>query len=209
MDEDVSLSPAEALALAQRQRATSRRELEINDAVIYAAWGAAWLVAYGVTFLAYGGSNPPIVAIPDWTLGVVWPVAMLGASLVMGVHIARRRRGISGSSAAEGRLFGLGWAIAFAGALPVAFALRPGGPDDPAYWLFPSVVISIVLGTSYLFTAVGWQDRVMYATGAWILAVNALGVLIGFAWYPLVLSLLGGGGFLVAAAIETLRAREA
>lgn len=207
--DEAPLSAAEALDLAERQRAASRRELEVNQAVVYAAWGLAWLVAYGVTFLAHGGSNPPIAPLPDWILGVVWPAATAGALLVMGVHIGRRRRGVGGASAAEGRWFGLGWLIAFAAALPVAFALRPGGPEDLEYWLFPSVVISVVVGTAYIFSGVGWRDRLLYVVGAWILAVNALGVLVGFAWYPLVLALLGGGGFLVAAAVETARKRRA
>ncbi len=206
--DEMPLSPAEALALVRRQEATSRRQLVVSSAFIYAVWGVAWLVAFGLTFLAYGGDDPPVLAVPEWLIGLVWPVAMGGALLVMGVHIARRSRGIAGASSTEGAFHGLGWLIAFAGSVPVALALRPDSPDELAYYLFPSIVICIVVGTAYMFGAIGWQDPVQFVIGAWILAVNAVGVLVGLEWYTLVLSVAGGGGFLAAAAAAALRNRS-
>lgn len=206
--EDVALSPAEAMALVDRQRADSQRELKINEGVIYAAWGFAWLWCYGLTFLKYGGGTPPLVEVPMWLFSLSWPVAMFGAAMVMTVHLVRTRRGIAGESAEASTLYSLAWAIAFGLSMPVGVLLRPGGAEDPAYWLYPSVIICIVLGTSYLFSAAVWRDRVQYVTGAWILAVNLVGVIAGFAWYPLVLAIGGGGGLLVASAIATARHRR-
>jgi hypothetical protein len=66
----------------------------------------------------------------------------------------------------------------------------------------------LVVGILYLVGGALWQDRVQYGLGAWILAASAAGALAGSPAVYLVMSLAGGGGFLLAAAWFAVRARS-
>ena len=71
--------------------------------------------------------------------------------------------------------------------------------------LLRSAGAGLVVGLLYLAGGALWQDRVQYGLGLWILLASRAGALVGTPGIYLVMSLAGGGGFLLAAASHSLR----
>ncbi|MGJ7439616.1 hypothetical protein [Aquipuribacter sp. MA13-6] len=200
------VDPAEQLRLVAEQQARTHRALAPDERVLLGAWGTAWLVGFGVMWLASplreGGA---LVPLPGLFVGLLFFVLLLGAAIVTGVYSVRAYRGVAGPSARTGAMYGWGWFLGFGLVTCVALtAERLGAPPDVTALLWPALS-GLVVGLMYVAGAAVWDDPLQFAIGAWILVTTGVGCLLGLLPLYLVMGLAGGGGFLAAAAWFTLR----
>ena len=200
---DDPLSARESLALIERQREEARRGLGLNPALIYGLWGAAYLIGFGAILLTY--PTAVSVRLPAAVAGVLVGslfVAATVTSIVMGV---RAGRGLRGPSQAAGAMYGWSWTLGFCtlAAVNVGVA-RLGIPDDAETLLWSGSSLLLV-GVLYLAAGALFQDRFQYGLGVWMLVSSACSVFAGVPGNFAVVSLAGGGGFLLAAGYFVLR----
>jgi hypothetical protein len=204
VDGDTHLSLQESLALVEMQGATVARRLRVDPTPILAMWGVAWLAGFGAFYLASSG-GPEIV--PTWVAGVVLGLAFSAAMATSVGHDVRRLRGIEGPSRKVRRMYGWAWLVSLAGLYAVNISLvRQGLPSNlgPLVWSGDAL---LVVGLLYLAGGIIWSDWVQYGLGVWTLVTGAASVSVGVPGNFAVLSLAGGGGFLVAAALAFARSR--
>ncbi|MHB8312941.1 MAG: hypothetical protein ACYDD0_06530 [Candidatus Dormibacteria bacterium] len=197
------LSPAETLALIEAQRRVVARSLYVDPALILGAWGLAWLVGGGAGYLAAHGWLA--TGVPIWLAGVISGVLFAAATLVSFGEQARRGRGVAGPSRRVAAVYGWSWLLAFAGVFALNLALEQQGLPThlvPLLWTGTSL---LAVGLLYLAGGMLWGSRLQYGLGLWVLATGAGSVAAGFPGNFAVLSLAGGGGFLVAAAVARAR----
>jgi hypothetical protein len=110
-------------------------------------------------------------------------------------------------SSEVGAMYGWGWLLGFGcvGAI-ITGLVRVGITEEQSALLNPALSL-LVVGLLYLGGGALWRDRVQYGLGVWILATDAVSVFAGVPGNYLVLSIAGGGGFLVAAAWFAVRRR--
>lgn len=199
------LSAAESLALIEQQRSRVDRDLDVNVALLYGAWGVAWTLGFASFYLIGSGE----VDAPWWAAGLL-NFGLLGAAIaVTSVHSARVARGVRGVSAEIGTMYGLAWTLGFVAMAAVNVGLtRLGLTDEQVAALWPAASL-LVVGLLYLAGGALWRDRFQYGLGIWILVTDAVSVFAGVPGNYLVLSIAGGGGFLAAAAWFGVRRRRA
>jgi hypothetical protein len=199
-----TLDPAAMLALVEGERTRAERAMEPDVRVVYAAWGAAWLVGFLAVWAAATGRGP----LPLPTAGAVLAAALVLAAVITAVHIGRRVRGVRGVSSRTGAMYGWSWFLGFATLTAVmAGASRQGLPAETVALLWP-VLAGLVAGTLYLAGGALWQDRVQFGLGVWVLVASSVGALVGYPAVHLVMALFGGGGFLLAAVAVPVLQRE-
>ncbi len=199
--QDGTLTPEDSLEVATRARADARRALRIEEWPIVAVWGVAWAAAFGWTALTAEG-DPPMIGMPDWSIGVAWLLAVGGAAVFTGSYFARHGRGIGGRSEEVGRLTGWAWMLSFTFAAVLVALLDLFGPQSGVMFVF-------TVSALYLVQAAYERDRFFFATGVWIGAVNVTAYGLAPTRYSLIMALLGAGGLLVAAALLRRRERSA
>ena len=207
VEEQGELSPEESLALIAAQNQEATHSLRVDPVPILGMWGVAWLVGFGAFYLASPKGPGPLL--PTWAAGVMLGLlfsAAVGVSVGQGVW---RGRGIEGPSHQVGAMYGWSWLLAFAGLYAVNLGLiHQGLPSGlgPLLWSGSSL---LVVGLLYLAGGIIWADRVQYGLGIWTLVTGAASVSAGVPGNFAVLSLAGGGGFLVGAVLTHARARHA
>ena len=179
------LSPAETLALVDDHRHRTVQALTIDPRVLYGVWGVAWGAGFAAFWVTAGGPQGGYRTPPGW-VGAVFGVVMVTAVVVTAAHVGRATRGLRGVSAQVGAMYGCAWWLGFAGFTALLVALARAGASE-------QVLAAI------------WRDRVQYGLGGWIVVVTAAGALTGVPGLYLVMSLAGGGGFLLAAAWFAVR----
>ncbi|MBE1579390.1 hypothetical protein ACFORH_32630 [Amycolatopsis roodepoortensis] len=197
------MTPEESLALIATQAEKTRREIGPNPAVLLAVWGLVWLFGFGLIYL----SAPPTALMPLWAAGAITVAGFAGAMVYAAIYGIRTSRGVHGPSRLVGAMYGWSWLIAFGGLTVVNTALiRLGLGTEliPLLWSGTSLMLT---GLMYLAGGMLWQSRLQYGLGVWIIASGAASVLAGGPYNFLVLSLAGGGGFLVASLVFLVRAR--
>jgi len=197
------LTPAELLALIEAERARASAALVPDPRVLYAVWGIAWLVGFAVLYVARTGTGP--VGVAPAVAGAAFGVLLVAAMVVTGVHFAARVAGVRGPSSRIGAMYGWAWTIGFLAYAAIMVGAARAGVDDAVMGLLWTAGSGLVVGLLYLSGGALWQDRVQYGLGAWILVTSAVGALAGTPAVYLVMSLGGGGGFLLAAAYLALR----
>jgi len=196
-------SPGQTLALIKAQHRVIARNLYVDPALILGAWGLAWLVGGGAGYLAAHGWLA--TGVPIWLAGIISGVLFAAATLVSFGEPARRGRGVAGPSRRVQAVYGWSWPLAFAGVLALNLALdQQGLPAHlaPLLWTGTSL---LAVGLLYLAGGMLWDSRLQYGLGLWVLVTGAAGVAAGYPGNFAVLSLAGGGGFLVAAAVARAR----
>ncbi|MBI4941970.1 MAG: hypothetical protein HY830_14600 [Actinobacteria bacterium] len=194
--------PAAMLAVAEEQQARALRLLEPDGAVIYGAWGVAWLVGPGLMWLSRAHDVLPI-----GVAGAVFAALLLGAGAVTAVHVGRRTQGVQGVSQQTGALHGWSWFLGFATLTAIMAATARAGASDDLLALLWTALSCLVVGVLYMAAGALWRDLVQYSIGVWILVIGAAGALAGVPTNQLLMSLAGGGVFLGAAALSRLRRR--
>lgn len=203
-DDSATLSAAESLAVIERQRAQVGKQLDVNPVVLYTIWGTTWVLGFGALALSTSGT----IRIPDWVAGLTFGVLLVLAMVLTGWHIARATRGIRGTSAQTGAMYGWTWALGFLamGAINTGL-VRMGLTDEQTALLWPATSLLIV-GVLYLASGAMWRDWLQFGLGAWVLVTDAVSVFAGVPGNNVVLAVAGGGGFLVAAAGFALQRRR-
>lgn len=132
--------------------------------------------------------------------GIIFFLLLVSAMVVTGVHMARRFAGVRGVSSRVGAMYGWAWTLGFVAYAAIMAGAVRAGADDPVMNVLWSAGSGLVVGLLYLAGGAMWQDPVQYGLGVWILLASAAGALAGSPANYLVMSLAGGGGFLLAAA---------
>lgn len=188
VDEEPPASPAEALAIIEREQA--RQEPAV--APFFVVWGCSWVVI-GVGWFGAGiGAWSPTAA------GVATAVVILFAGAGSGVLGARMGRGVSGPSQSFGAMYGWAWAISMVGTGVLVGALsRLGGPG--AGVLAPALFVFVV-GALYTLGGAFWRSRLDFALG---LVLQVIAVASAFVAPPgnALLMSIGGGGALIAVGV--------
>ncbi|MFB9690240.1 hypothetical protein [Amycolatopsis plumensis] len=201
--EDEPMSAEESLNLIAQQNRRTRRELGGGPARMLAAWALAWIVGWGFTYV----TTLPGVGVPPWVAGgIVVPVLFLGAVGYSAYSGIRTGRGIRGPSRTVGAMYGYGWALGSIGLMVVDIRITQfqalSSEQVSLLWTGTWLLLT---GVMYMAGGMVWQDRLMYGLGAWMIVSAALSVLIGYPANFLVLTVCGGGGFLLGAIVYFVR----
>ncbi|ROR96770.1 hypothetical protein EDD28_1361 [Salana multivorans] len=201
---DPAFDPALAQAILDAQPDVTRR-LTIDGAVLFTAWGLAWLVGY--LLLWFTGRESADDTAPGWALATFFGL-LVSAGVVTAVHIARRSRGVRGVSADSGLLYGLSWTFSFIAVSFIIGGLAQHGLSGPQIAVLSNGVSCLVVGALYMAGAAMTRQRTWFVLGAWIAAVGGFTTALPIAQLYLVMALAGGGGMLAAAALSSVRGRS-
>jgi hypothetical protein len=198
------LDPRATMDLITATRSKVTRELEVNGAVMYGAWGLAWLIGYAVVWLSVRGHSP-------YRTPAAWTFVVLGvciaAALVVSVGTVERAiRGVSGLSSTSAKLYGFAWAISFICLFFVIGGVAHAGASQAVIGLVAAAGPVFVVSIMYLVGGAVWHSSTMFVMGAWLALSTAVAVLFGAVTFDLVAAIAGGGGFLCAALYELRRA---
>lgn len=190
-----SADPAEVLALVEGQRAEAQQQLDVDSSLLYLCWGAAWLPGYLLLYLGSSEGKEP--SIPLAVAGAAFAGLMVAAGVATAAHIYGRVHGIRGPSSTQGTMYGLSWLAAFATMTGLGAGLSRAGMSDEVGDLYFFGAPGIIVGLLYLAGGSLWLDRIMYAFGAWLIAVFTAATLVGTPAGYLLAAGLGGGGFVL------------
>jgi hypothetical protein len=199
------LTPADLLALVESERARTSAAIGPDPLLVYGVWGLAWLLGFGALYLARAETGPVTVSLV--VAGATFFLLLASAMVITGVHMARRFSGVRGISSQVGAMYGWAWTLGFLTYAAIMGGAARAGVEEPVIGLLWSAGSGLVVGLLYLAGGALWQDRVQYGLGAWILICSGAGALAGTPGIYLVMSLAGGGGFLLAGAFFALRQR--
>jgi hypothetical protein len=176
---------------------------EVDNRATYVSFGFAYVFGHGAAALAKG--DDPLVALPGWL-----PMALLGAGLAAGTVFStaaalRAQVGASEPDALSGKLIGAAWISGFA-ALFLAITGLASVVDAPDLQtvLWPSGS-GLVVGLLYLGEGALRRNVLHYGLGTWLALVSTAALFLGNPGLFWVLAIAGGGGYAVAAALETKR----
>lgn len=190
-----SAAAADTLAAIRAQQARVRRETDVNGALLFGAWGLALTIGYLALYLGYDAE----VQRPSGPAFTVFGLLLVSAMVITGVHIGRQSAGIRGVSARVGAMYGWSWGIAFAlWYLIVAAVLRTGVPTETIS-ILTNLLSLLIVAILYMAGGALFDEWRMFALGAWLAVVVGAASFMGVPTSYLLLSLAGGGGFLVAA----------
>ena len=192
VDDQPPRSPADALAIIEREQARQIPPYWI----FYLIWGAAWAVI-GLAWFANGTG-----AVTAATAGVLTGLAIAGGSIASGLVGARMGRGVTGPSQLHGALYGWVWPVAMIGV--VALTVGLGRLGAPVGFAMPALCV-FVTGGLFAVGAAVWRNIPDYALGLGLLVLGAALPFVPAPWHALTLAVVGGGA-LVATGLWT-RAR--
>ena len=210
MSPDAPLDPRAALDTISDQQATLRQRTFIRSSPLLTAWGLAWLTGYGAGWLSIR---------PDYTMpALLWPFyfgCFAAAGAYTSGYILRRARGVRGDSSRAGVRYGAAWAGGFMLGLVImsragAFLTALGTPEAAEMGMVLSnAVPCLIIGLLFMACSAIWDEPVMAWVGGWFLAVTTVATFVGGTGLWAIMALAGGGGTLIAAAIDVLRTRAA
>jgi hypothetical protein len=203
-DDDLPMDPAESLRLIERERAQAERSLTPDPRLFIWPWAVAWLIGFTLYFLRFGPDGRVLVDMPKWLPLVTLLGLMVVAGIITGLAGARAGQWVKGSSTAQGAMYGISWGVAFWGMSTVLARISEYLPEPQANLLWTGVMVGLT-GALHMAGGAVWNDRSLFVLGAGISAVNLVGVIIGPGWHALVLAVFGGGGMLVAGAVQAAR----
>jgi len=201
------LTAEQTLALIDGQRAKVDAELEVAPSRLYAAWGVAWLVGFAGLYVTAGAD--PLLNVSRGAAFAVFFLLLIAAMAFTAGHVARATRGLRGVSATTGAMYFWSWALSFAALPLIISSVERLGAPPAAVDLLWTTVPGLLVGVHYMMAGAMWQDRHGFGLGAWVLISTCLGALAGLPGAYLVMSLAGGGGFLLAALWSAARRRAA
>lgn len=194
-----TLGPADSLALIAEQRARVEAWVDVDARVVLGVWGVAWLLGFGLLWLAMG--EAPVL---DLAAPVTWSVfggLLALASAITIWQTTRSSAGVTGASATQGAMYGWSWFLAFAGIGGLGYALGRTDTHPDVQMLVMTAAAALIVGALYMAGGAVWRDRVQFTLGAWICLATTVGVVVGTPHMLLVMALAGGGGMLVAAGV--------
>lgn len=203
-DGDKPLDLHNALRVVQSAEDTARRELRGNEALLYLVWGLAWLFGFGALHGSRFGWLPLSY---EPALGV-FGVFLLIAIIITIITTGRYSRGIRGHTAFIGAMYGVAWALGFL-VMGTLSGIIANVVDD--FWVRGMLINGIailIVGLLYITGGTTFNDKTQTVMGIWFLVVNMAALLSGSEHFLTVFFIFGSGGFLVAAAVETVRRRQ-
>lgn len=197
------LSPEQCLTIIERQQADVARRVDVNSGLLYALWGLAWLIGFGLYWLEATGR----LTVDKAVLDVVFFVLLAGAGVTTSVVTTRAVSGIGGPGSLAGAYYGLSWIFGLGAFSLLMGAFTRAGADAELMSLLSSSIAVLVVGLLYCAGAAIWRSQAQFRLGAWILVVVVVAAWLGLPEHYLVLSLAGGGGLLAAAGLSSLNGR--
>lgn len=197
---------AESLALIEAQQRRVAEQIEPDIRLLYGVWGLALLIGEAAFFFASWADSP--IPLPLPVAGVTLFLSLVTAMVTMGIHVGRRVAGVRGDSARQGKFYGWTWTIGFFCLGAIITGVARAGADDETIALLWAAGSGLVIGLLYMAGGAMWLDRTQFALGAWFAVVSGAGAIAGLPWLYLILSIAGGGGLLVVAAMVALRNRQ-
>lgn len=201
-----ALDPQSAMDLVETTSRAATRSLRVDDSLLFLAWGAAWILGYGATFLSIRNQDP-------YHGPAAWAYVVLAASLGLaavftGVTVSRTSRGIAGASATSGLMYGLSWPVGFVTLFSLEGAIAKAGASDAVQGLVGAAGPALLVGVIYVVGAAIWRSTTMFALGAWLCLVVAIGGYAGVVGFAGLMAVAGGGGFVLAGTVMLVRARR-
>ncbi|MEV0196246.1 hypothetical protein [Nonomuraea sp. NPDC050691] len=196
-DSEAPPTPEETLRLIEQQRAATVRQLKGEPLLLYTPWGVAWLVGFGAIFLHFGLDGRGLAPISQMQAVGVLQGAQVLAGAFAGFGIARQSRQVRGDTSARGAMIGYSWVAGMALMVIICVRLSVGLPEEEVQILWTGSSL-LVVGLMYMMTAAVWLEWPMFFLGAWTVAVNATGVMLGAGRQALLIAVLVGGGFIAA-----------
>lgn len=205
--DDAPPSPDEALALIrEQQRTVAERQLG-GVPWILGMWAVSWGVGFFALWSGYEGGNPWF-QIPLGVAALIFGVLLVTAiavSAIIGIRIGRGVRGASGFGAA---IYGISWSVSSLAVYLIGVALVRAGADASVISLFYPAIFALVAGLLYLMGAAVWRSMDQLVLGAIIIVTAVVAPFFGAPTNNLVMAVLGGGSFLVAAVVMHLNLRR-
>lgn len=179
----------------------------IDSRPAYASFAGAFILGHGSFALSQGPE--PQIALPGWV-----PLILLAVGIVPGVVLSFRATGALRVSSVESeawreRMLGTSWATGFV-AIALAITGLASTLDAPEAQsvMWPAGAAGVV-GMINIAEGVGRRNQLHYMLGSWLVLVAGGALLLPTPGPFWVLSLAGGGGYLVAIALERRRLRGA
>lgn len=203
-DEQPPLDAADSLRLIRQEQTATVRRIVPDPRLLLWPWGVAWLLGFTVFFLRYGPDDRVLVAMPSWLPLLVLLALILVAGTITGIVGARAARQVTGPTSRQGAMYGLTWALAFAGMISVLNRLGDQLPVGLTNLIWAGTMTALT-GALHMAGGALWNDRTLFRLGAFLSVINVVGVLLGPGWHALIVAVLGGGGMLVAGLVSWLR----
>jgi hypothetical protein len=200
VDDEPLQSPDEALALLRVQQSALERDQLSGIPWILAVWGVAWGVGFLALWSGYEGGNPWF-QIPLPIAAIVFGALLIGSIAISAVIGMRLNRGVRGPSNFSGAVYGISWPVVSLGAYLIGVALALGGMDSTLQSLYFPAIYALVAGAMYLMGAALWRSIDQLVLGAVIIVAGTVAPFFGAPTNNLVMAVLGGGAFLVAAIV--------
>lgn len=196
-------TPEESWAIIDAQRREVRQRLGVDDRVLYGAWGIAWSIGYVAMFLGADDEGRP-----GGIGSVVFAGLIIAAIIVTIVHAEQRARGLGGAGGRLNARLGATWPVAFVATFVIFGAMFSQGLEGPGVGVITNALPCLVVACLFMGSGAAWNDARQFRLGIWIAVVVSVASVVGPPYLYLVMAILGGGGFLVAAAIDHLERRR-
>ncbi|MFI7612693.1 hypothetical protein ACIBP6_15845 [Nonomuraea terrae] len=204
VDDDREKSPEEMLRVMEEQSTATVRLLRGDPLLLYVPWGVAWLLGFTALFLHYGLDGRPYAPISQMQGVAVLMVAQVVAGAVAAYGVVRMVRLSRGDSSSRGLMYGLAWFAGMGLMTMIASRMTLQLPPDESGLLWAGFSLTVV-AVLYMTGGAIWLQWPMFFIGAWVAAVNGLGVLLGAGWHALLTAALLGAGFILVGGWLRLR----
>jgi hypothetical protein len=200
-------SPDEALALIrEQQRTVTERQLG-GVPWILTAWAVSWGVGFLALWSGYDGGNPWF-RVPLPVGGAIFGVLVIGAIVASAVLGLRMNRGLRGPSSFAGAVYGISWSVVSLAAFLIGIALLQNGMSSSLATLYFPAAYALVAGALYFMGAALWRSVDQLVLGSVIIVTGTAAPFFGAPTNNLVMAVLGGGSFLIAAIVMRVNLRR-
>ena len=203
--ENEPLGAAEALALLENEQRNVQQKMGAFVPTMTAAWGAAWLLGFGVIFAQSMLGFPLPIAI------VTFIVLLLAAAAVSTVFGIRSSRGIRSSwqSSFTGTVYGCTWSFGSVALAAIGGGLSYNGMSEQLASHFYPTAYLFFIGIMYIVAGAIWPTFFTIVTGGQLVLVAVISLFIPAPYHLLFLSLAAGAGFFVLAFLHHLSQKRA
>lgn len=202
-DPDRPLDLAESWAIIEAERERARKAVRIDERIVYGFWAIAWGPGYLALWTWAGPTGEPRLPGP-----IIFGVLIAAAMVATLVHIMARTRGTGGPDAEANAFLGWAWPLSFLGSVLVAGAVGHAGIDGEAAAIVYNALPCLAVAVLYMGTAMSFRDRRQFVLGAWIAVLVGVASFAGAPTLYLLMAVLGGGAFAVAALHAHLQERR-
>lgn len=180
-----------------------RAPSEVDNRSAYACFGLAYVLGHGSAAVSRGDN--PLLDLPGWL-----PMTLLGIGLAAGTVQATRaalraQRGATGPEALTGQLLGAAWVSAFAALFLTITGLAAAIDHPDIQTLLWPTGSAFVVGLLYIAEGAARRNPLHYGLGTWLALTSTAALLLGNPAFYWVLTLAGGGAYVLAALLERRR----